>query len=113
MRAGPYACRLGRVDLWARGWLAELDAVPGCALAGERRFGFGVELGEPHCGGGAHGRFRNLKPNAANTRTIPTFTISRSQKWCLKNRMSTPTTTTTSVSTYSTTAACLPIVSFY
>jgi hypothetical protein len=47
----------------------------------------------------AHGRLRNLKPNAANTRTIPTFTISRSQNWCLKNRMSRPTTTATSAST--------------
>jgi hypothetical protein len=49
--------------------------------------------------GVSHGRFRNLKPNAANTRTIPTFTISRSQSWCLKNRTSTPTTTATSAST--------------
>jgi hypothetical protein len=50
------------------------------------------------CHGCAHGRFRNLKKNAANNRTIPTFTASRSQNWCLKNRRSTPTTTTTSAS---------------
>jgi hypothetical protein len=53
----------------------------------------------PRCGGGAHERFRNLKKNAANTRTIPTLTISRSQKWCLKNRTSTPTTAATIAST--------------
>ena len=47
----------------------------------------------------SHGRFRNLKPNAANTRTMPTFTINRSQSSCLKNRTSTPTTTATSAST--------------
>ncbi len=47
----------------------------------------------------SHGRFRNLKPNAANTKTIPTFAISRSQSWCLKNRTSTPITTVTSAST--------------
>ena len=35
----------------------------------------------------------------ANTRTIPTFTISRSQNRFLKNRTSTPTTTATSAST--------------
>jgi len=33
------------------------------------------------------------KPNAANTRTVPTLAISRSVKWCMKNRMSTLTTT--------------------
>jgi hypothetical protein len=85
----------------------------GVRWPGERRSGFVVQPSEPHCGGCAHGRFRNLKYNAANTRTIPTFTISRAQKWCLKNRMSTPTTTATSASTYSTTAACLPTASFY
>ena len=42
---------------------------------------------------------RNLRPNAANTRTMPTFAISRSQKWCLKNRTSAPTTTATIAST--------------
>jgi len=31
--------------------------------------------------------------------TIPTFAISRSQKWFLKNRTSTPTTTATIAST--------------
>ena len=68
------------------------------------RLGRSVETGRRHDRpffrpGISHGRFRNLKPNAANTRTIPTFTISRSQSWCLKNRTSTPTTTATSAST--------------
>src|SRR6185437_10205505 len=53
------------------------------------------------------------KPNAANTRTIPTLAISRSVKWCLKNRMSTLTTTAIIASTYSTTPACLAMASFY
>jgi FAD:protein FMN transferase len=49
--------------------------------------------------GGDHRCLRNLKPKARKTRTIPMFTISRSQKWCLKKRMSTPTTTATSAAT--------------
>ena len=55
----------------------------------------------------------NIGQNAANTRTIPMFTISRSQNRFLKNRTSTPTTTATSASTYSTMAACLPILPIY
>ena len=58
-----------------------------------------AELDKPHCIGCAHGRFRNLKSNAPNTRTIPTFTISLSQNRFLKNRTSTPITTVTSAST--------------
>lgn len=53
------------------------------------------------------------KPNAANTRTIPTLAISRSVKWCLKNRMSTLTTTAISATTYSATPTCLVMASFY
>jgi len=45
--------------------------------------------------------------------TIPMFTISRSQKRCLKKKTSTPTTMATIARTESTTAACLPIVPFY
>jgi hypothetical protein len=41
--------------------------------------------------------------------TIPTFTISRAVTWCLKNKRSTPPTTTISASTYSTTDARIPI----
>jgi hypothetical protein len=41
----------------------------------------------------AHGFFRNLKPKAANTKTMPIFTISRSQNRFLKNSKSTLTTT--------------------
>ena len=44
------------------------------------------EVLEGEFDGCAHGRFRNLEPNAANTRTIPTFTISRSQNRFLKVR---------------------------
>jgi hypothetical protein len=47
----------------------------------------------------AHGRFRNLKYTAANTKTIATFTISRGQNWCRRNRTSTPTTMPTIAST--------------
>jgi catechol 2,3-dioxygenase-like lactoylglutathione lyase family enzyme len=39
--------------------------------------------------------------------------ISRSVKWCLKNRMSTVTTTAINASTYSTTPTCLAMASFY
>lgn len=38
-------------------------------------------------------------PNAANTKTIPTLTMSRSQKRCWKNKMSTKTTTATNETT--------------
>src|SRR5258708_7081675 len=53
------------------------------------------------------------KPNAANTRTIPTLAISRSVKWCLKNMMSTLTTTAIRAKTYSTTPTCLAMASSY
>ncbi len=36
-------------------------AVAGVRRPDERYFRLAVELGEPHCGGCAHGRFRNLK----------------------------------------------------
>jgi len=39
----------------------------------------------------AHERCTNLKKNAANIKTIPMFTVSRSQNSCLKNRTSTAT----------------------
>jgi NADPH:quinone reductase-like Zn-dependent oxidoreductase len=41
------------------------------------------------------------------------LTINRVQKWCLRNRMSAPTTMAIIASTYSTMATCLPTASFY
>jgi hypothetical protein len=41
------------------------------------------------------------------------FAISRSVKWCLKNRMSALTTTVINASAYSATATCLTTISFY
>ena len=50
--AEPRQVGLARAAL--AGWLG------GCPQADEA-IRFAVELGEPHCGGCAHGRFRNLK----------------------------------------------------
>jgi hypothetical protein len=43
----------------------------------------------------AYGVLRNLRKKAANTKTMPMFTISRSQNRFLKNARSTPTTAAT------------------
>ena len=42
---------------------------------------------------------KNLNANAANTRTMPIFTMSRSENRSLKNNTSTPTTTAIKTST--------------
>ncbi len=47
------------------------------------------------------------------TRTIATFTISRSVNWCRNQMTSTPTTMATIASRYNAVAACLPTVSLY
>jgi hypothetical protein len=42
---------------------------------------------------GCHERLKNLKEKAANTNTMPTFTIGRSKNRFLKNAKSAPTIT--------------------
>ena len=68
------------------------------ADGGSSRVWFAKYITQLRASGPSHQRFRNLRQKAASTRTIATFTISRSQNQFLKNRTSTPITTATGAS---------------